>query len=131
MQKIPTLIGTAGHVKGEEMKLDYGKTLVVGRSRAADFSLRRLESVMAMSDEAREADQELRTVSGKHFEITMYNIESIEIVNLSPNGTHVDGALVDKIILNDVAEQEHEIKIGAVELFTLAVKEYEDEEPAE
>ena len=57
MQKIPTLIGTGGHVNGEEMKLDYGKTLVVGRSRAADFSLRRLESVLAMFDTVAEFGQ--------------------------------------------------------------------------
>jgi pSer/pThr/pTyr-binding forkhead associated (FHA) protein len=128
MQKIPTLIGTAGHVEGEKLKLEYGKTLVVGRSRSADFSLRRIQKIADMGDEEREADQNLRTVSGKHFEITMYNMESIEIVNLSPNGTYVDGTLVDKLIVSDIAEKAHEVKIGAAETFSLEVAEYEDAE---
>lgn len=126
MQQVPTLIGVAGHVKGEEMKLEYGKTIVVGRSRSADFSLRRMKAVAAMSDEEREKDQELRTVSGRHFEITMYNLNSIEIVNLSPNGTCVDGKFVDKIVIDDVATRPHEIRIGSQEVFSLQMKEYPD-----
>jgi hypothetical protein len=126
MEKIPTLIGVSGHVEGEQFKLEFGKTLVVGRSRGADFSLRRIERIAAMSDEDRENDQDLRTVSGKHFEITLYSVDSIEIVNLSPNGTYVDGTLVDKIMIADIAEKPHEIRIGAKEDFRLELKEYED-----
>jgi pSer/pThr/pTyr-binding forkhead associated (FHA) protein len=126
MQKIPTLIGAAGHVEGEQLKLDAGKTLVVGRSRSADFSLRRIERIIKLSDEERENDQDLRTVSGKHFEITMYNPESIEIVNLSPNGTYVDGTLVDKVMITDLATKPREIRIGAVEVLKLELKEYPD-----
>ena len=126
MQNIPTLVGAAGHVRDEEMKLEYGKTIVVGRSRSADFSMRRMKAVTAMTDEEREADPNLRTVSGRHFEITMYNLGSIEIVNLSPNGTYVDSRLVDKIVLDDVAKKSHEIRIGADEAFRLEMKSYED-----
>jgi pSer/pThr/pTyr-binding forkhead associated (FHA) protein len=127
MQNIPTLVGISGHVEGEEMKLEYGKTIVVGRSRSADFSLRRMASVKAMSDDEREADQDLRTVSGRHCEITMYNLGSIEVVNLSPNGTYVDERLVDKIILDDVAKKSHDIRIGTGEVFRLETRPYEDD----
>ena len=123
MPKVPTLVGIAGHVEGEELKLEHGKTLVVGRSRSADFSLRRISRISAMTDDEREDDQDLRTVSGKHFEITMYNVESIEIVNLSPNGTYPDGSLIDKAIVEDLAEKEHEVRVGAIEVFTLMMKE--------
>ena len=126
MQNIPTLVGASGHVEGEEMKLEYGKTIVVGRSRSADFSLRRMAKVKALTDEEREADKDLRTVSGRHCEITMYNLGSIEIVNLSPNGTYVDERLVDKIILDDVAKKAHDIRIGTGEVFRLETKPYED-----
>jgi len=126
MQKVPTLVGVSGHVQGEEMKLEYGKTIVVGRSRSADFSLRRMKAVAAMTDEEREKDQDLRTVSGRHFEITMYNPNSIEIVNLSPNGTCVDGKVVEKIVLDDVATKAHEIRIGSKEVFSLEMKSYEE-----
>jgi pSer/pThr/pTyr-binding forkhead associated (FHA) protein len=129
MEKIPTLVGTSGHIEGEQFKLEYGKTLVVGRSRSADFSLRRIAKVANMADDERENDQDLRTVSGKHFEITMYNVESIEVVNLSPNGTYVDGKLVDKIILTDVAENTHDIRIGSSEVFRLQLKEQTEVAP--
>ncbi len=128
MPSIPALVGVQGHVSGEEMRLEYGKTIVVGRSRSADFSLRRMNAVTELSDDEREADHDLRTVSGKHFEITMYNLGSIEIVNLSPNGTYVDGKLVDKIIIGDVAKKSHEIRVGTSELFRLEMKSYEEPE---
>jgi pSer/pThr/pTyr-binding forkhead associated (FHA) protein len=127
MQNIPTLIGASGHVEGEEMKLEYGKTIVVGRSRSADFSLRRMAKVKALTDDEREANKDLRTVSGRHCEITMYNLGSIEIVNLSPNGTYVDERLVDKIILDDVAKKAHDIRIGTGEIFRLETRPYEDD----
>jgi hypothetical protein len=127
MPDIPTLVGIEGHVEGEEMKLEYGKTIVVGRSRSADLSLRRMNAITSMSDVQRDADSDLRTVSGRHFEITMYNISSIEIVNLSPNGTYVDGKLADKIILDDVADKTHDIRMGTKEIFRLETKSYDED----
>jgi len=126
MQKIPTLVGTGGYVEGSRTPLEYGKTITVGRSRSADFSLRRLPKVADMTDEDREANHDLRTVSGKHFEITMYNVKSIEIVNLSPNGTVVDGEMVDKLIIEDVAERSHEIRMGSKEIFRLELAAHEE-----
>ena len=125
-EKKPALVGTAGHIEGEEMVLDYGKTVVVGRSRSADLSLRRLPHVAELSDEDRQNDHDLRTVSGKHFEITPFSEESIEIVNLSPNGTYVDGKRVDKVVLDDVADKPYEIKIGAKETLRLELREAAD-----
>ena len=122
----PVLVGVGGHVEGERMELDYGKTVVVGRSRSADFSLRRVPDVAKLSDEERQDDHDLRTVSGKHFEITPFTEDSIEIVNLSPNGTYVDGKRIDKMIVEDVSENSHEIKIGLGEKFELALRETED-----
>ena len=130
MPKKPALVGVSGHVEGEEMVLDYGKTVVVGRSRSADFSFRRIPDIASLSDMERENDHELRTVSGKHFEITPFGEDSIEIVNLSPNGTYVDGKRVDKIVLDDVAEKEHQIRIGAKETLRLELREVEGDEKA-
>ncbi len=126
MQRTPTLKGIEGHVKGEEVKLEYGRTIVVGRSRSCDFSLRRIKAWQEKGAEEREKDRSFKTVSGRHFEITMYNLGSIEIVNLSPNGTYVDGKRIDKMIVEDVSENSHEIKIGLGEKFELALRETED-----
>ncbi len=128
MAKKPVLVGTEGHIKGEIMALDYGKTVVVGRSRSADFSLRRIPEVVELSDEERQGDHDLRTVSGKHFEITPFSEDSIEIVNLSPNGTYVDGKRVDKVIIEDIADETHEIKLGAKEMLRLELRDVEDED---
>ncbi len=125
MQRIPTLRGIEGHVKGEEMRLEYGRTIVVGRSRSCDFSLRRIKAWLEKNEEEREKDRPFKTVSAKHFEITMYNLGSIEIVNLSPNGTYVDGSRIDKLVIDDIAEKTHEIKIGLGEKFELALSEVE------
>jgi len=126
-EKVPTLVGVSGHVEEEEFPLEYGKSIIVGRSRSADLSMRRMSSYYEMSEEDLEKDTAFRTVSGRHFEITMYNRGSIEIVNLSPNGTKVDGEQVDKVILEDVETKAHTIEIGADEKFSLEMREHEIE----
>ena len=127
MRSVPTLVGVGGHVKGEKLALDYGKAVVVGRSRSADWSLRRMAAWRDFSEEERQNNQAFLTVSGKHFQITMYNTASIEIVNLSSNGTLVDGNPVEKIIIDDVTRNAHDIRIGADEVFRLEMHEHEDE----
>ncbi|HHN46030.1 MAG TPA: FHA domain-containing protein [Planctomycetes bacterium] len=126
MQKVPVLEGTAGHVSGVRFPLEYGKTVVVGRSRSADLSLQQLDSYQAMSEEEREKDRAFRTVSGKHFEITMYNLKAIEVVNLSPNGTYVDGKLIDRMLVDDLASKSHEIAFGLAERMKLVMSEVPD-----
>lgn len=126
MQRVPTLTGVAGHFKGESHRLEYGKTVVVGRSREADFSLRRTESYRALSAPEQEADNSARTVSGKHFQITMYNLNSIEIRNLSNNGTQVDGKTIDVVIIDDIAHAAHEIHFGETEIIRLEMQMHED-----
>ena len=126
MQRIPTLIGISGHFNGECYPLQYGKTLTVGRSRAADFSLRRTPHYRTLQPDARETDEEAQTVSGKHFQITLHNLRSIEVKNLSPNGTYLDGKPVDSAVLNDLANTVHEIRFGLNEGFKLEMRTHED-----
>ena len=125
MQKVPVLVGVAGHVKGVHFPLEYGKTVVVGRSRGSDLSLRLLDSYVSMSEDEQDKDRAFRTVSAKHFEVTMYNLKAIEVVNLSPNGTHVDGKPVDRVLLDDLAESSHEIAFGLAERMKLVLEEVE------
>lgn len=128
MQRIPTLVGTAGHFAGEVFPLRYGRTLTVGRSRTADFSLKRTERYRTQTQEQRDNDESAQTVSAKHFQITMYNLRSVEIRNLSPNGITVDGAPVDQIVLNDLATQAHEIRFGLEEAVRLEMQVRADAE---
>jgi len=126
MQKIPTLIGVGGHFSGETYALEYGKTVTVGRSRSADFSLRRTAKYRALDEARREKNDAAKTVSAKHFQITMYNAGSIEIKNLSPNGTLVDGKTVDKLVIQDIAKKNHEIRFGADEVLKLEMRVHEE-----
>jgi hypothetical protein len=120
------LVGLAGHVAGEELALEYGKKVVVGRSRSADWSLVRMKPWAAKSEAERQADDAFRTVSGKHFEITMFNLGSIELVSLSPNGTQLDGQAVTRVTITDAASKAHEIRFGADEVLRLEAKEQPD-----
>jgi hypothetical protein len=126
MQRIPTLVGTGGHFDGEVYPLQYGKSLTVGRSRTADFSLRRTNKYREQDEKAREADTDAKTVSAKHFQITMFNLGSIEIKNLSPNGTELDGKKIETAVVKDVTRKSHEIRIGTGEVFKLEMRMHED-----
>jgi len=105
--------------------------LTVGRSRTADFSLRRTNEYRSKPQPQREADEEAQTVSGKHFQITLHNLRSIEIKNLSPNGTYIDGKMVESAVFNDVASVSHEIRFGVNEILKLEMQNREDEQPTE
>jgi len=125
MQRIPTLVGTRGHFKGEFFPLQYGKTIVVGRSRESDFSLKRTEKYRGQSPDERDKDESAQTISAKHFQITMFNLRSIEIKNLSPNGTHLDGQLVETVLLEDVSTRTHSITFGSEEILSLEMRMHE------
>jgi hypothetical protein len=122
MESLPTLVGIAGHVKGEELPLEYGKKVVIGRSRAADWSLVRMKSWTAKTKPEQESDHAFRTVSGRHFEVTMFNLGSIEVVNLSSNGTKLDGQPLDRTTITDLASKSHEISFGADEVLRLEMR---------
>ena len=126
MQRVPTLIGTKGHFAGEVFALEYGKTVSVGRSRTADFSLRRTQKYRAQKEDEREKDSSAKTVSGKHFMITMYNLGSIEIKNLSPNGTLVDDKTIQTLVIDDISKKAHRIRFGADEVLQLEMRVHED-----
>jgi len=126
MQRVPTLTGVEGHFKGESFRLEYGKTITVGRSRKSDFCLRRTEAYRAMTLAEQEADEDARTVSAQHFQITMYNLNSLEIKNLSDNGTKVDGSRIDVVIIDDISNNAHEIRFGKKEVMRLDMQMHED-----
>jgi pSer/pThr/pTyr-binding forkhead associated (FHA) protein len=120
------LVGVAGHVAGEELVLEYGKKVTVGRSRSADWSLVRMKSWTGKSEADQKADDAFRTVSGKHFEVTMFNLGSIEVVGLSRNGTQLDGKPVTRETITDVTAKSHEIRFGADEVLRLEAKVQEE-----
>lgn len=128
---MPTLIGIGGPFKGEVFHLDHLRPLVVGRSRQADISVKRTAHYRAQNEQEREGDGDTKTISAKHFQITFFNLKSIEIKNLSVNGTLLDGQPVkEAALILDIATQPHEIQIGAQTRFKLALCEREENKDA-
>jgi len=115
----PVLIGIRGVVQGELFPLAYGKAAVLGRSRSCDFSIRNCKRWVEKEDAGQPTPETARTVSRKHVKVTYHNAGSIEIEDLSSNGTFVDGKRIDRVILTDLKETPHQIQLGGGEVFRL------------
>ena len=124
-QRLPALVGVGGHIIGSIVKLEPNKTITVGRSRKCGFSLRYTKAYQEMVRKYGEPTESFRTVSGVHFEVTASNPNHIEIVNLSMNGTTIDGKVRERVVIEDLDENEHEIRFGIMEVFILKMQEFD------
>ncbi len=110
------ILGTKGFLKGEERTLGLGETVVVGRSRSADISVKRATKFLARKDRAQIArTKRFLSVSRRHVRIHFMHPDFVEVVDLSNNGTLVDGRRVDRIALTDLREQPHVLSLNGVE----------------
>ena len=113
------LVGLSGVVQGEVFPIGYGKSVVVGRSRSCDISLRNCKQWLESEESRKTPDQSSKTVSRKHLKISFHNANSIEVEDLSSNGTFVDGKRIDRVVLTDLKDRPHEVRMGAGEVFRL------------
>ncbi len=110
------ILGTKGFLKGEERTLGLGETVVVGRSRSADISVKRATKFLARKDRAQIArTKRFLSVSRRHVRIHFMHPDFVEVVDLSNNGTLVDGRRVDRIALTDLRERPHVLSLNGVE----------------
>ena len=110
-----SLRGLGSLAKGQHVKLCLGETIIVGRSRHCDWSLRRAPTYLMGDRDARTAiknDLAFNSVSRRHVRLSYVAPDMVEVKNLSGNGTLVDGKLVDKIVLTDVRSRKHRIQLG-------------------
>lgn len=117
------LVGVEGLVEGEVFQVNKGESVVLGRSRSCDISLRKCFKYLALDPEDRKDDKHFQTVSRKHLKLTFKETDQIEIENLGANGTFIDGTKVDKVIITDVRHQSHQILLGTREKFKLEWRE--------
>jgi hypothetical protein len=107
--------GTEPETDGQTLKLNLGETIVLGRSRWCDWSLKRtpayLQAEQSLRDRMR-SSLPWRSTSRRHCKVTYVSPDMVEVENLSPNGTLVDGHRVDRIVLTDCRTQPHEIRLG-------------------
>ncbi len=123
MTLVPTLIGVGGPFEGEAVPLEPFRPYIVGRSRSADISVRRSEKYRLQSDAERDADTAAKTISARHFQITFYNMRSIEVKNLSVNGTRLDDKPIgDAVIITDIGKRPHVITFGMDGKFKLQMR---------
>ena len=115
----PVLVGLAGVVEGEEFPLEYGKAVTVGRSRSCDISLRNCKRWIELEESDGIPDETAKTVSRKHLKITFHNADSIELEDLSSNGTFVDGNRIDRLVVTDIRDAAHEVQLGGGDKFRL------------
>lgn len=107
--------GLGNLAEGQNVKVSLGETIVVGRSRHCDWSLRRaphyLKTPVGQRAEIQN-DLAFNSVSRRHARISYLAPDMVEVENLSGNGTLVDGKLVDKIVLTDCRSEAHRIQLG-------------------
>ncbi|MFH1731811.1 MAG: FHA domain-containing protein [Planctomycetota bacterium] len=115
----PVLIGLAGVVEGEVFPLEYGKSVIIGRSRACDISLRNCKRWLELEETGEVPEESSKTVSRRHLKITFHNADSIELEDLSSNGTYVDGSRIDRMVITDIREAPHEVQMGGGDKFRL------------
>lgn len=89
--------GHGGVLAGTEHTLARGETLIVGRSRTCDLSLRNTDAFRHREDAAKLLmTKEFNRVSRVHCEIRYREDGQVEIRDLSRNGTLVDGERVGR-----------------------------------
>jgi hypothetical protein len=107
--------GEEGLLEGERAKVSLGESIVLGRSRRCGLSLKKSARYLDCDAPARRAIREslaYRSTSRRHCRLTYLAPDLIEVVNLSPNGTLVDGHRVDRVVLDDARTATHEIRLG-------------------
>lgn len=123
----PSLVvrGIKGFLRGEEVVMKVGDTLIVGRSRSADLSLRKARRLLRRDDISEVMGTEaFLSVSRRHVRIHYMHPGLIEIKDLSRNGTFVDGRKVDCVALTDLKARQHIVALGSVERLLLEMPAY-------
>jgi hypothetical protein len=115
------LHGVRGYLAGQTYRIRHGENLTVGRSRSCHVSLQRSDRFAG----AEAAGDSFRKTSRRHLRIAFPHPDLVEIEDLSRNGTIVDGARVDKVIvfLSDLRGRAIEIEFGENEKLRLAIEE--------
>jgi pSer/pThr/pTyr-binding forkhead associated (FHA) protein len=111
-----SLKGT-GIGEGETLKVNLGETVLAGRSRWCEWSLKRTPAYLKDENGTRQdlrASLSWRSVSRRHCRITYLSPDMVDVENLSANGTLVDGHRVDRILLTDCRTKPHLIQLGAL-----------------
>jgi pSer/pThr/pTyr-binding forkhead associated (FHA) protein len=115
------LKGIKGLALSETFYIDYGQMATIGRGRECSISYRTFKKYPRND----ENNKDLLSVSRKHLRITFYNSNSIELKDLSANGTCINGKpVIKRLFITDIATTKtpYEIKLGPNETFLLTAE---------
>jgi len=114
------LIGIAGLVKGEEFTIGMGESATVGRSRDCTICLREVPKARELKEGDEVLERHFNTVSRTHMRVIYHAPDNVEVEDLSSNGLFLDGKRVEgKVVLTDLPEHRHELKLGTHETFCI------------
>lgn len=113
--------GVNGLSKGETLKLKPGQSIVIGRSRKCDFSLRRSLAYLRLTPQERVAQKTFQAVSRKHCRISFINKNTIEIEDSSRHGTYINGKRIRRVIITDIDRKNYHITLGVTEELALSL----------
>ena len=122
---VPVLIGTAGIVQGESFVLAPGVSIVIGRSRSCDISLRRTAGYIKAPGNSRDTDHDFNTVSRRHARIEVGEAV-VRIEDLSTNGTFVNGDHLSGATEVDLGHGVCALRLGTRESFDLVLLPKDD-----
>jgi pSer/pThr/pTyr-binding forkhead associated (FHA) protein len=124
------LRGIAGVFKGAEYEVRLGQQVTIGRSRLCEFSAARTPECERIGRDALESNRSYRKISRRHFRIAFLNSDMVEFEDLSTNGTFVNGAKIDRLIINDMRAHEKGIlvRFGETEEMKISLVKSSDSE---
>lgn len=115
---VPVLRGIEGWVTGERYVLEPGTSVVIGRSRDCDISLRRIAAYLERAPDQRDGDHDFNTVSRRHVRLSVEGT-TVTIEDLSTNGTYCDNQTLGEPRIVDLERGGHALRLGTRESFSL------------
>jgi len=115
----PMLIGVKGVVSGERFPLLANQEVLVGRSRSCEICLGKCRRWLQLNTAQQEADDEFNSVSRKHLRVIFRPPDTVELEDLSANGTFLDGQRLQRTRITDLKQRAREVRLGTRESFRL------------
>ncbi|MBI4711840.1 MAG: FHA domain-containing protein [Planctomycetes bacterium] len=116
------LKGIKGMAQGELHYINYGQIVTVGRSHTCDIAYTNFKNYRKYLSSKKKKPDPAKNVSRRHLRIALYNNHSIQLKDLSTNGTYLNGKLIRKVIIPDITEKSYEIRLGPTETFGLSAE---------
>ncbi|MFH1227674.1 MAG: FHA domain-containing protein [Planctomycetota bacterium] len=111
------LKGIKGIAQNEIFYVQYGQIVNIGRASYCEISYQKFKAYPKNEEE-----EPTLNISREHLRISFFNTHSVQLKDLSSNGTFVNGRAIRKIFITDIFDKSYEIKLGPTETFLLSAE---------